>query len=65
MRLPAYRFLNCVYAWCLQHIHPEKVEEWLFNLNQPLPGHEEEVSDAMAEQEGADFMALMAQQGAR
>lgn len=61
IRFPPHRFLNFVYAWCLARIEPDKLEEWLYLLNQPLPGQEKKVTDAMAESEGESFMNLMTQ----
>jgi hypothetical protein len=59
LRLPIYRFLNCVYTWCIEHLDPSKREEWDTLLLAPLPGREKEVSEVQVEQEGAAFMALM------
>ena len=61
IRFPPHRFLNCVYAWCVDRINPDKLEEWLFMLDSPLPGREKEVSAVQAADEGESFMALMAQ----
>jgi hypothetical protein len=61
LRLPPHRFLNAVYAWCLNHIDPEKREEWDAMLEAPLDGSRAKPTDAQIESEGADFMALMGQ----
>lgn len=61
--MPWHRFLNMIYAWCVKHIDPEKREEWEFMLTSPLPGRERQVTERDIEDEGAAFMALMAQQG--
>jgi hypothetical protein len=58
------RFLNCVYAWCVERINPDKREEWEAQLNAPLPGEDTRVvvaSEADIEREGAMFMAAMSQ----
>lgn len=59
LRLPVHRFLNYVYAWCVARIDPEKLEQWHWELNQPLPGRERVITDAQAEEEGQGFMDLM------
>lgn len=57
------RLLNCVYAWCIERVDPEKREEWIVALDNPLPGESvrEHVSEAAAEMEGSMFMAAMQQ----
>lgn len=52
------KFLNCVYAWCVQHMNPEGRERWDQMLNDPLEG-QVRVTDRQIEQEGADFLATM------
>lgn len=62
IRLPAHRFLNCVYAWCLDRVPPDKAEEWIIMLNEPLQGRaKKEPSDMEAQIEGESFMNFMAQ----
>lgn len=63
IEFPPHRFLNCVYAWTLSRLDPEKVEEWVMTLNDPFPGEQPtaEISSADAEAEGAGFMAAMTQ----
>lgn len=61
IRFPPHRFLNCVYAWCLDRIAPDKLEEWIHMLYQPLPGAKPaQVTEAQAEVEGQSFMNFMA-----
>lgn len=60
IEFPVHRFLDFVYAWLMNRIDPEKMEEVDDMLNRPLPGQERKVTDAMAEDEGASFMALHA-----
>jgi hypothetical protein len=63
IEFPCYRFLNCVYTWCLARLDPEKREEWDAMLMAPLdPSKKAKPTDAQIEAEGADFMALMGQQ---
>lgn len=61
MGLPPHRFCNLIYTWCLKHIKEDDREMWLMQLNQPLPGYEDKVTDSVAEDEGAAFMAMMDQ----
>ena len=57
------KYLNLVYAWCVPRIDPEKLEEWIVALDNPLPWESPSahVSEAAAESEGAMFMAAMQQ----
>jgi len=53
--------MNLVYGWCIDHIDPEKREEWDIMLHDPLPGREKaEPTPFQVEQEAADFMATLA-----
>ena len=52
------KFLNLVYAWCVQWMDPEKREEWEQALNAPMEGTRHP-TDLQLEQEGADFMATL------
>jgi hypothetical protein len=61
IRLRAYRFLNFIYAWCLDHVEPDKREEWIYMLNQPLPGRETKPTESELEADAESFMAAMAQ----
>ena len=62
LREPSYRFLNLVYAWCVQRIPPDDLEQWIMNLHAPLPGEEvTRRSDKIDEIEGESFMAAMGQ----
>jgi hypothetical protein len=63
LRLPIHRFLNYVYAWCLERVEAEKLEQWRWEMNQPLPGREKDVTDAQVEEEGRGFMDLMTAMG--
>jgi hypothetical protein len=50
-----------VYAWCLKYIDPAKVDQWLVDLESPLPGRPKAPpTERQIELEGADFMATMA-----
>lgn len=61
MDLPPHRFMNLVFAWCVERIEPEKREQWEMMLTEPLPGMETAPPTPIeAEQEGMDFMSTMA-----
>jgi len=61
IRFPAHRFLNFVYAWATERVPPDKLEEWLHMLNQPLPGRErQKPTEDELQAEGESFMAAMA-----
>lgn len=55
-----HRFLNCVYAWCLEQVGPEGREKFEEDMAAPLPGSERKASPAEVEEEGEAFMAMMA-----
>ena len=64
IRLPPHRFLNLVFAWCVRRFSDEqKFQEWLFHLEQPLPGDEKKKpSQTDLQAESDSFMALMGKQ---
>jgi len=51
------KFLNLVYAWCVQFMDAEKREEWDVMLEAPLPGAKP--TEAQIEREGESFLAAM------
>jgi hypothetical protein len=58
--------MNLVYGWCVERVPEDKLEMWLTQLAEPLPGHENAAPTRMQiESEGADFMAAMAAHSAR
>lgn len=66
MTMPPHRFMNMVFAWCVERIEPDKREQWEMMLTEPLPGMEAApATPFQAEQEGADFMAALAAHQAR
>lgn len=57
------QLLNYVYAWAIQRIDSEKVEQWLSDLNAPYWRRQQETAAAVrnrAEEELASFRAAMA-----
>lgn len=66
MTFPPHRFMNLVFAWCVQRIAEDKREMWEVELRGPLPGREKAAPTmAEAEAEGDEFMATMAMHQAR
>ena len=57
MRQGPRKFLNLVLAWCLERIPDEKREEWLFQLEAPLPGSVARVSDTELQRDAEAFMS--------
>lgn len=58
MRLPFYRFLNAIWAWCIGRVPAENLEEWIRQMNEPLNPKAPPTPEQEA-QEGEDFMAAM------
>jgi hypothetical protein len=49
-----------IYAWCVERVEPDKLEQFLIELEAPMPGREKAApSQRQVELEGADFMAAM------
>lgn len=53
-----HRFANLVLAWVLSWADPEKVDEWLDSIAEPLPWQDMD-SEAAIEHESASFMDMM------
>ena len=47
LRLPYSRFLNVVEYWALERMSSEDAEQWLVELDAPLPGSEFDGEDEM------------------
>jgi hypothetical protein len=47
LSLPLSRFLNVVQAWALERMSGEDAEQWLIELDTPLPGDEFNEEDEM------------------
>lgn len=61
LRQKPHRFANLVYAWAIERVPPDKIDEWLTELNDLLPW-QTSASEAAVELESASFMAAMNQQ---
>lgn len=61
MTVPPHRFMNFVFAWCVERIEHDKREMWEAQLTEPLPGQARAApTPFQAEDEAAAFMATMA-----
>lgn len=59
-----HRFLNFVFAWCVERVQPDKMEEWMFNLDAPLPGDEKKApSQEDLAADGQAFLAMFNSKG--
>lgn len=56
------RFVGLVYAWCVERVPHDKIEEWERDLQEPLPWQDSE-SESSIQAESDSFMAMMAKQG--
>lgn len=54
-----HMLLNLVYAWCIERIPPDKLDEWISDLHDLLPW-QDSTSSAAEELESASFMNMMA-----
>ena len=63
LRLPCHRFLNYVWTWCLLRIPGDKMEQFVHEMNAPLPGSrgsgKPQASQAQLDEEGQDFLNFM------
>jgi hypothetical protein len=53
------RFLNVVYMWCVERTPPDKLEQWKFELNAPLPSKAKRTKTDETDRE-ADMELFMA-----
>lgn len=62
VRCRPHKFANLVYAWALERVPHDKIDEWHQDLDDLLPWEDAD-SEAAVEIESASFMAAMAAQG--
>lgn len=62
LRQTPRRFVGLVYAWCIERVAHDKIEEWERDLRDPLPWQDAD-SEAAIQAESDSFMAMMAKQG--
>lgn len=59
LREPLWKFSSLVYAWCIERVDPDKLDEWLTDLNDLLEWQSAD-SAAAEELESASFFAMQA-----
>ena len=59
LRLKPHRFLNLVYAWCVERVKHGEFEKWEQELYDLLPW-QDSTSEAAVNAESESFMAMMA-----
>lgn len=58
LRLPPYRYANMVYAWAVERVPHDKLDDWLTDLHDLLPWQDSQ-SEAAANLESESFMNMM------
>lgn len=59
LRMPPYQIVSMVYAWAVERVQPDGLNDWLTELRDLLPWQDVD-SEAAAEMESASFMSMMA-----
>lgn len=62
LRLRPHRFLNMVYAWCIERVEHDKLDDWKMELVDLLPWQDSS-SAAAADLESESFLAMQAKGG--
>lgn len=57
-----HRLLNLVYSWCIERVEPDKLDEWIVELNDLLPW-QSVASEAAVNLESESFLAMQAKGG--
>ena len=57
-----HRYLNMVYAWCIERVESDKLADWINDLNDLLPWQDTQ-SEAAVNLESESFLAAMAKGG--
>lgn len=60
--LPPWKFISLVYAWCVERVDPEKLDEWIADLDELLPWQDPD-SESGINIESASFYAMQAKGG--
>lgn len=64
MKLPIDRYLNFAWQWCLERIDPERREEWIMQMEMPLPWSlHQEPTEAQLEREFEGWSGLLSAGG--
>lgn len=61
IREKPHRFLNMVYAWCIERVESDKLDEWIADLHELLPWQDAD-GESAAEIESDSFMSMMNKQ---
>lgn len=59
MRLKPHRLANLVYAWCIERVDPEKLDDWKSDLVDLLPWQDVQ-GETAAQLESDSFFAMQA-----
>lgn len=62
MKMAPHRFANMVYAWCVERLPGDKLDDWLTEMNELLEWQDTE-SEAAVNLESESFLAAMAKGG--
>jgi hypothetical protein len=58
LRQRPHRYANLIYAWCIERVPSDKLDDWLADLVELLPWQDAQ-SQAAEELESASFMSMM------
>jgi hypothetical protein len=61
LRLKPHEYTNRIYAWCIERVAHDKIEEWEQDLHELLPW-QDSTSEAAIQAESESFMKMMQQQ---
>jgi hypothetical protein len=62
LRERPHRFANLVYSWCIERVEPDKLDDWLSELNELLPWQDAD-SAAAVDMESESFFAMQGKGG--
>lgn len=62
LALPGWKQMSMVYSWAIQLVEPDKLSEWIADLDDLLPW-QDSTSEAAADIESASFFAMQAKGG--
>lgn len=61
-RVPRWKFLSLVYAWCIERVEHDKLDEWITDLDDLLPW-QDSTSAAATNLESESFFAMQSRNG--
>lgn len=62
LREKPHRFLGLVYSWCIERVDPDKLDDWIAELNDLLDW-QDSTSEAAVDLESQSFLAMQAKGG--